>query len=163
MLTQARLKELLSYGADTGEFTRIKTVGRCNAGTVSGFSDCSEGYTCIHIDGRTFKAHRVAWLYTHGYWPDHIDHINGIRTDNRILNLRDITKAENAKNQRVPKNNTSGLIGVYWDKGKRKWMVGIGVNKKLKHIGYYDYKWDAICARKSSENKYGFHVNHGRP
>ena len=109
--------------------------------------------------------HRLIWCWYYEEWPDQdkvIDHISGDSTDNRITNLRLATHAENNKNRSIPKDNTSGHIGVYLDKVTGKWRVHIGSNSKLIHIGYFKNKEDAIKARKEAEIKYNFHENHGR-
>ncbi len=107
--------------------------------------------------------HRLAWLYMYGEWPvGDIDHINGIRDDNRLINLRSVSRQENLRNRRTGRNNTSGVMGVNWDKSLGKWRSSIGIGGKTKHLGVSHYKWDVICLRKSAEMKYGFHLNHGR-
>lgn len=120
------------------------------------------GYRQGEIFGRHSKAHRVLWLLYTGKWPSaDIDHINGIRSDNRIENLRVVSRAENLKNQRLRTNNTSGVTGVSWDKRSGKWHAHIQVNVRRKHIGYFTKISDAIAARKAAEVEYGFHANHG--
>ena len=112
-LTAARLREVLDYDPSTGAFTnRIKRIGAIvgrQTGTVSRY-----GYTHIRIDGVTYRAHRLAWLYMNGAWPNHqIDHINGVRGDNRIANLRDLPEGLNQQNRRTGKvGSKSGLLGV---------------------------------------------------
>jgi len=162
MINQKKLKELISYNKDTGVFIRLvstsnRAVKGDIAGTISKF-----GYLKIRVLGvkNPVSAHRLAWLYVYGYMPDFIDHINGVRCDNRIENLRDVTFQENARNMRIFKNNTSGVCGVNKIKSGN-WRARIGVGGKYKSIGCFKYKWDAICARKSAENKYGYHDNHG--
>ena len=133
------------------------TVGR-EAGCIN-----KEGYRVMGIQGKRFYAHRLAWLWVYGKFPSkEIDHINGNRLDNRIPNLRDVTKQENRKNQKIHKKNTSGVMGVYWSKDRKIWRVKISCNKKQLHIGCYKEFDDAVEARKEAERKYGFHPNHGR-
>jgi len=163
MLTQSKLKELLHYDPETGLFIwLIKPRIGVKSGVVAGFTTV-HGYIHIGIDLREYKAHRLAWLYVHGRWPKHqIDHINHIRDDNRLINLREATQQENNKNLSIRSDNTSGVAGVHWYKATSRWMTYIFVGGKRVFLGYFDDKLDAICARKSAEIKYDYHENHGR-
>jgi len=162
-LTQERLKEILNYNSDTGEFTWLIYANR-NGAHIGDKAGCIShyGYIIIGIKNRDYRAHRLAWLYIYGEWPkDQIDHINGVRFDNRINNLRSVTNAINGKNQRIRDCNTSGVCGVYWDKSRKKWAAEIIVNHKKIYLGRYHNIKDAAIARKNGEAKYGFHQNHG--
>lgn len=135
-LTQERLKELLHYDPETGLFTwRIRVAYRAHIGDVA----CSQphrGYTYIMIDGSRIGTHRFAWLYMFGIWPkDQIDHINGVRDDNRICNLREATNTENQQNRGISKRNTSGYAGVSFFSGA--WYARIRVNRKRIHLGCF--------------------------
>jgi hypothetical protein len=164
-LTQERLKSLLSYNPETGEFTWLVSRGSRQAGEIAGClkRDRSEKvYIRIKIDGKNYLAHRLAWLYTHGEWPENdIDHIDQDSLNNRLSNLRDVTNAENGKNQKIAKNNSSGVMGVCFRNDMQKWHARIEVNGKRIHLGLFDLKDDAIVARKNAEVKYDFHPNHG--
>ncbi len=163
MLTQERLKEVLDYDASSGEFTwKVATSNTFKVGDIAGGAT-SDGYSKIGLDKKRYLAHRLVWLYVYGVFPEHtIDHINGITSDNRIINLRDVTHAENHKNQSLRKNNSSGVIGIYWDKPTHKWRAQIYLCGKTTHIGLFTDISDAIIARKEAEIKYGFHPNHGK-
>lgn len=159
MITQQELKSMFSYDPDTGLLTRlIRTSSRAEKGGVCGWNN-GHGYLSVCINKKSYLIHRLAWLYVFGEFPkNYIDHENGIRDDNRICNLRDVTMAENNKNMRIRKTNTSGIIGVCWDKRDATWLVRISSI----YIGVFKDKFEAICARKSAELKYGYHTNHGK-
>ena len=163
MIDQNRLKEVFSYNEHTGKFIRLIALSnRVKVGDIAGYGH-STGYKQISIDGNQYFSHRLAWLYVHGKWPEHeIDHINGIRDDNRIENLRCVDRQENSRNTAVNKNNTSGVSGVSWCKHHKKWFSRIFISHTAQSLGYFTNFFDAVCARKSAENKHGFHPNHGR-
>lgn len=162
MLTQERLKELLSYDPDTGFF--VWSVNRSNfvsAGVEAGSID-SEGYRRIMIDSKSYKAHRLAWLYVNGDWPElQIDHIDHNRANNEWANLRDTTSLGNARNQKIYKTNKSGCTGVLWHKKDKNWQASIRIKGKLKHLGSFKDINKAIEARLLAQKEYNFHVNHG--
>ena len=162
MLTQSELKKHFYYDAETGVFTRLTSVSsNAKKGDIAG-SKCGHGYLLIAINKKRYMAHRLAWLYVYGEWPKGcVDHINHIKNDNSISNLRDVSYKGNSTN--MPRNtlNTSGLTGVYWHKVKEKWQACIGVDGDVLYLGYFLGKFEAACARKSAENEYGFHENHG--
>jgi hypothetical protein len=138
MLTQQRLKELFAYDPDTGILTRLVSTNRmAKAGTDAGTSD-GAGYLRISIDRRRYRAHRLAWLYVHGEFPSaEIDHINRVRSDNRLLNLRAATKSENQQNTTTKVNNISGVKGVHWSKCAKKWQAEICVDGRSTYLGVY--------------------------
>jgi len=162
MITQKELKKRLKYDPETGIFTwLIITSNRVKVGDVAGFNSC--GYLRISLDNESYQAHRLACLYMIGKFPENqTDHINHIRNDNRWVNLRDVTHGENLKNSTMSKNNTSGITGVCWGKDIGKWISRIMVNRKDISLGRFACKFEAACVRKSAENKYGFHKNHGQ-
>jgi hypothetical protein len=132
----ARLRECFDYDPDTGLFfwkVSKRGIRRPQAGCFAG------GYTVIQFDGVRYRAHRLAWFYVHGEWPAHeVDHINGIRSDNRIENLRLATHAENLRNQKLQARNTSGCKGVAFDRSRNKWMAQIHVAGKNINLGRFD-------------------------
>ena len=131
----------------------------------------SEAFTASNGDGYrvgaicrvNFRAHRVAWAIVHGEWPaDQIDHINGDRSDNRLDNLAPVTNAINHQNEGMPKNNTSGVAGVYWCKHTGKWRALVKVNYKSRCLGRYATIAEAQAARKAELDRLGFAEGHGQ-
>ena len=161
-ITQCRLKELLEYDAGSGLFTWKKDMAaHVHAGDIAGNMD-GKGYWMVTVDGKGRLAHRLAWLYVYGEWPDgEIDHINHQITDNRIDNLRVVTRRGNMMNRAIGSNNTSGHMGVMWKTDKKRWKAYIHVNGKQKHLGYFKDIKDAIIARQAAIIEYGYHENHG--
>lgn len=147
MITQDELKEVLDYNPDTGVFTWKKTVNsRVKAGDVAGYKN-KLGYITIKIKGKPYKAHRLAYLYMTGNFPENfIDHINQIKDDNRWTNLRDATYSQNNSNKVKQKNNTSGYKGVV--RYRNKWRATIKYMYKNIHIGYYATPQEAAEAYK---------------
>lgn len=145
-LTAERLRELLHYNPETGVFTWLVHRFRHKAGSVAGSPE-SDGHTCIGVCGRNYRAHRLAWLYVHGHWPkQEIDHINGVRTDNRIANLRDVSRTVNSENLRSAKsNNTSGFLGIYLHKKSGLWHASIKVNGRKLSLKYHKTKEEAYA------------------
>ena len=145
MLTQSRLKEILIYDQEAGLFRRKIDVGGAKIGDIAG-TDNGDGYLKIRVDGKSYKAHRLAWLYVMGRWPEKdIDHINGVRCDNRIVNLREATRAENKQNTRTANvNNGSGMLGAV--RRNDRWQAKIRVNGKQLHLGTFDTAEDANAA-----------------
>ena len=162
-LTQNELTKVMNYDPETGVFTWLKNMSsRARVGYVAG-SMLDNGYIQIRISYRYYLAHRLAWMITHNKWPDnYIDHINGIKTDNRICNLRDVTHQENGRNRKISSNNTSGITGVSWINKNKSWQAGIKIDRKVKYLYSGKDFFQACCARKSAEAKYGFHENNGR-
>lgn len=138
MITLRRLKELFRYDAETGNFIRVLAQPGQSVGSAAGTIG-DRGYRVIKIDGKSYKAHRLAWLYVSGWLPAlDIDHINGDTSDNRIVNLREATKEQNLANCRRYKSNSSGLKGVCWHKASGKWSSYIQARGKRKHLGLYN-------------------------
>jgi hypothetical protein len=133
------MRRLLNYEPDTGIFCwRIQPSRNVKAGAVAG-SVKYLGYISIRVNGTDFMAHRLAWLYTHGVMPTHdIDHINGDKADNRIKNLRDVSRSVNLQNQtRLRRDNTSGYFGVSLRKNMKRWYAQIKVNRRKQYLGYF--------------------------
>ena len=161
MIDQKTLKENLHYNPDSGLFIRLTSnSNRIKVGDIAG-SATSDGYIRMCVLGKHYKAHRLAFLWMTGEFPEECDHINHVKDDNRWSNLRSVTRTQNNQNHSIQSNNTSEFVGVYWFKRDKKWRAYITVNQKQIHLGYFDKKEDAISARKEANIKYDFHRNHG--
>lgn len=169
------LRKLLRYDSETGQlfwrersremFGNQRAFNTWNSRYASkpALTNNCHGYLQGAIFERKYLAHRVAWAIHTGEWPkNQIDHINGVKSDNRIENLREATSQENMRNVKRQRNNKSGVTGISWEARREKWLVQIGLNGKLKHVGYFSDFENAVAARKDAEMKYGFHKNHGR-
>lgn len=134
----------LSYDPDTGNFTWRKTMnGRIKAGNSAGTLD-RDGYRRIRLDGKAYYAHRLAWLAHYGELPDvQIDHINRDPDDNRIANLRLATAQQNAFNQAISANNTSGFKGVDFVTRENRWRARCRIDGRLIHLGTFATKEEA--------------------
>jgi hypothetical protein len=155
-LTAEYLRSVLNYDPETGIFTwRVSPkFSGVRAGDRAGCPD-GIGYLQIGVQGKVYRAHRLAWLYVYGYWPnDQIDHVNRDRADNRIANLRAATSHQNALNMGKACNNTSGHTGVVWHKNVSKWGARIKHNQKSIYLGLFENLEEAVAARKAGELKY---------
>jgi len=121
------------------------------------------GYKAGRLNGTYYAVHRLIFALKFGFWPEQVDHINGIRTDNRLVNLRSVTSSVNAVNKCVSSLNTSGVTGVTWDKQTNKWRAKIKRFGKHKSLGRFGSFEEAVKCRKEAEKLLGFHENHGRP
>jgi len=150
-ITQARLKEVLDYNPETGVFVWKESRSGIKTSGIAGCKQ-SDGYIRISVDGKQYFAHRLSWLYVHGYFPEHsLDHINRNKSYNRISNLREVSSQCNLRNTGNPKDNTSGVKGVCWSKQSEKWRADIMANGKQKHLGDYKHFDNAVCARLAGE------------
>lgn len=162
------LKRMFSYNLITGQLRyRISGIKRKRRGRDFTDTICDEinvnGYIDVFIDGEAYLAHRIIWKIMYGKDPLHIDHKNGKLTDNRLKNLRSVTLHVNALNQKIPKHNTSGYMGVRKDPQKEsRWIAYIMFNGKRRYLGSFEKIEEAVSARKEAERRLGFHVNHGR-
>lgn len=132
----SKLKNEINYDPITGlfEWARLGKGRRKNkVGSLE-----PDGYVRLRINGVNYPAHRVAWYLTHGEWPDkEIDHIDGNRSNNAIINLRLATRSQNCQNRVANHNSTSKYKGVSWDSSRNKWIVSIYVDGHTKHLGRY--------------------------
>jgi hypothetical protein len=143
-LTAARVRELLHYDPETGLFTRL------DSGELAG-GDNGQGHLRIRVDGRKYFAHRLAWLYVHGAWPmEQIDHINGVRKDNRIANLRDVPPKVNNENWRkATRRSKTGFLGVTVTAplyGEPAYVATIKVGGRRMIVGRFKTAADAHAA-----------------
>ena len=162
------LRKRLRYEPETGRLFwldcaempsrwRTQFVGKEALTTVSG-----NGYLWGSVNNVQLRAHRVIWALFHGEQPsDQIDHINGIRADNRIENLRVVSRQENMRNTALLRNNTSGVCGVSWNKARGKWLAHIKIDGRLKNLGLFDSLDEAKAVRAEASARYGFTKRHG--
>jgi hypothetical protein len=158
MLTQKDVWEILDYNANTGVFMWCKSRRGIKTGVPLG-TDNGFGYLRITVLGRSYYAHRLAWFYVKGTWPDQIDHINGIKSDNRIENLRDVNVQQNNQNKlKAQKNSDSKVLGVSWHKKAKKWQAHICIYKERKYLGLFDDVNEAHVAYLKEKERidYGF-------
>lgn len=163
------LRERLHYDPETGKLFwkdhksmpkhwRTKWVGK------EAFTSTDGHYFIGSVNSIRLYAHRVVWAIYYGKWPNNnIDHINGVKTDNRINNLRALSQKKNTQNACISINNTTGVNGVYWHKRTKKWLAKVVVDYKGIHLGYFDTIEEAAKARQEANEKYGFTERHGKP
>lgn len=167
-LSAERLRSLLSYDPDTGVFRwnerpvrpgKERTDKTWNAKWSGKVAGClrPDGYWTIGIDDCSHLAHRLAWFYVHGAWPEvEIDHEDRCRTNNRIKNLREATGTQNQGNRGLNRNSTSGAKGVYWSKKTRKWIAQISSKGDCNYLGSFDDVGAASAAyHKAAKSKFG--------
>jgi hypothetical protein len=156
--TQKHIKSILKYDPDTGIFIWLKCVQKNKIGEIAGNIN-NRGYRTIgnHL------AHRLAWTYVTGIAPKvFIDHINGIKDDNRFLNLREATAFENNQNAKLSSNNRSGIKGVSWNKEKGKWQANVMASGVYHFLGRFDNIEDAeLAVVKKRVDLHGEFANHG--
>ena len=170
MLTKEYVRKLFRYDRCTGKLiNRINRSFRaregCEAGSLSYTSKrphCK--YRCVKIDQKTYKVHRIIWLYCHGTIPPEmqIDHKDGDGLNNRMCNLRLVTHIGNARNQKQYRTTISGKMGIDFIESTKRWRVRIGTGGENRHIGCYLSKKDAERARLRAEKEFGYFRNHGR-
>lgn len=174
IITAEYLRECLDYDPLTGDFIwRARPVhhfkdesyqARWNSRYAGGTTGIigSNGYLRITINNKKHYSHRLAWMITKGEWPQHVDHIDGCRTNNRLSNLRSVTRSENQRNQKLRSGTSSGHLGVIVDRRTGKFIAQIKVCDKRVYLGVFADLSEAIKAREEANGKYGFHANHGR-
>jgi hypothetical protein len=157
-LSYARLHELLNYDPITGKWTWKKYKGpKAPRGSIAGSISKTYGYRYIRIDQIGYRSNRLAFLYMLGYFPEHeAEHRNRIKHDDTWSNLREATHQCNLRNTGNPKNNTSGIKGITWDKTNQTWQARVMVNKRNRHLGRYKSFDNAVCARLAGEQCVGW-------
>ena len=163
MITQHELKERLHYNPDTGIFTRLKAGKRhrWSVGKATG-AKMPSGHLVISIQGKKYYAHRLAFLYMTGKWPQEVDHINHDPADNRWCNIRNCTHRDNMKSRKLNKNNKSGHHGVWQEPKSGRWHAYIKVKGRRKFLGSFANKADAVGVRETAEQNNNFCPNHGK-
>lgn len=165
-LTHQEVKDLFDYDLLEGILYHKKDSKHHRAGDAAGYSGFfksgSKFYVLISIPGISapIPGHRLAWFWVHGVWPRCIDHLDRDGLNNRLCNMRDVSRSENQRNAKLNANNKSGQCGVYRTKSG-KYGSRIVVAGKSKHLGVYDFFADAAKVRKLAEVEFGFNENHG--
>ena len=165
MITFEEAKELFTYDREAGIIKwRKRFSGRQRNSLVAGSTDFNgNGYTRIRLKGKPYFAHQIAMLLSYGFYVDglEVDHINHIRDDNRLVNLRFVAPADNQRNLSRYNNNASGVTGVFYRKDRRKYVARIKANGVNIHLGYFSTLEEAAKARKDADIKYKYNANHG--
>lgn len=159
------LKNMLDYCHETGVFTWATASGNVKPGDRAGSywgNGYGNTYIRIKILGKSFFAHRLAWLYMTGSFPDsYIDHIDHDGTNNAFSNLRLASNETNQKNVKISSLNKTGISGVCFVTRSKKWHAWVSADKKQIHLGSFVDFFEACCARKSAEINNGYHPNNG--
>ena len=171
--TIEQIRQVLAYNPDTGDMTWLSRDASLFEGakrspvimakiwnaTWAGkpaLANIALGYRRGAVFGINFQAHRVAWAIFHGEWPKgEIDHIDGDRSNNRISNLRDTSRAENGRNLRMRSSNTSGYVGVTKEHGCKSWRAQVVLNGQCFYVGAFPTPEEAAIARDSFERNHG--------
>ena len=155
-LTQKRLHEVLDYDPSTGIcIWKINKGFRYIKGKTAGWDD--NGYRRIEIDGRVYRAHRLAFMWMDGYFPENdVDHIDRNKANNKWDNLREASRSCNVINSKISIRNTSGITGITFSNQASKWQAYISIPKKLLHLGFFKKKNNAVMARWEAEIKYNY-------
>ena len=165
-LRYEEVAKLFTYDRETGVlYWRIRdrnTIRRKYvAGSIKGTND---GYRRVGIKGKIYQEHRIIMMLCFGHIPENaeIDHINHVRDDNRLVNLRFVTMSENMRNKSVSSKSTTGVTGVYFYKRLQKYIARIRVNREFIHLGVFETLEEAAAARAEANVKYKFNNNHGK-
>ena len=155
------LRQCFVYDPDTGVLTwLLRKAYRIQIGDVAG-SPTDRGYLCVRLDGSNYKVHRIVWAMYAGLAAARpLDHVNGVKSDNRISNLREASSSENGRNTSAYRNNTSGYKGVSWHKRIGKWGSAIRLYGRVRHLGYFTEIEDAAAAYAAASKE--LHGEFGR-
>ena len=157
-MTHTEAVKYFRYNKITGDLSWRLDKGRAKAGHIVK-TVTTKGYLIVGFNGKRYKVHRVAWLLTFKEFPpEQIDHINGVTSDNRLINLRAATNTQNHQHGRVRSDTPTSVKGISWVKARGNWECYIHVGKKI-NLGQFAEWWDALCARKSAENQYNWFAN----
>lgn len=162
LMSVGDIRDLIDYNPETGVLTAKANFSGRQAGSVIG-SQTWQGYYAFSLFGKKCFAHRLAWLLHYGEWPSQpIDHINGIKTDNSIRNLRLCSLSQNQFNKPTQKNNTTGVKGVYWNKRDKRYVASVQFNGKKYSAGHHkDIDSAKEAVMKLREKLAGEFTNHG--
>ena len=164
MLEYREALKLFRYDYETGVlYWRWRVSNRIPKTLEAGVQRKSSGYLYVQVRGRLYPVHRVVMLMCYGFYGEglEVDHINHVRNDNRLVNLRFVTRSENMRNRSVSSNSTTGVTGVSFWKARKKYIAQIGVNRKLIYLGMFETLEEAAVARAEANLKFNFHSNHG--
>lgn len=154
-LALSLLREVLDYDPETGIFLwKIQNGPRIKVGDVAGYRKKSDGYIRIMVNSCSFLAHRLAWMYVYGEYPTRLDHKNGIKHDNRIVNLRLASASQNNSHRKIQSQNTSGYKGIKFRRYENRWEVYISVNNERIYVGSFRCKHQAARAYNQAALKY---------
>ena len=157
---------LFTYDRETGVlYWRIKNHNSIRRNYVAGSSKGTrDGYRLVHVKGKIYKEHRIIMMLCFGHIPENaeIDHINHVRNDNRLVNLRFVTRRENMRNQALSGKSTTGVTGVHFSKARKKYVAQIKVDQKIIFLGNYNTLEEAAAARAEANLKFNFNNNHGK-
>lgn len=177
-LTQSQIRMLVDYDPETGIMRWLPRSPELLQSLGDGFyqpkcgwsnkmagqplASREKGYVYARIFGQPIRVHRLAWFWMYGEWPIVIDHINGVRDDNRATNLRSVSIGDNGRNAKIKNTNRSGVNGVHWDARDRRWIAQITRDGRKHLLAYTSDFQAAAAARRAAEREFGFHPNHGR-
>lgn len=154
------LRQMLAYDLDTGVFTWLAPPSRSGLRLVGRQAGCvtirpGHGYRTISIHSLQFRAHLLAWIYVYGVRPTaELDHINGCRADNRLANLRDVSRTVNRQNQRIPgAGNSTGFLGVSRDCRRQRFRARLKVDGRLRSFGSFDTPEEAHAAYLTAKRR----------
>jgi len=154
-LTQERVKELFDYDSENGWLIRKKGERGRVVNRPCGHNPNRAGRGCVRIDGKLHLTHRAIWFWHYGEWPNgEIDHIDRNPMNNRIENLRDVSRSENSQNHRLHSNNATGYPGVSWHKSSKKYRGQVAIDNKRISLGYFNTPEEAFLAYQLAKIEY---------